>query len=203
MKTSSLCLFSAPFLLTAAIATSGCDKAPAAQTAINYSQAALCKSYNTAHGPVTAPADQAFAIFKIANIDNTKTAKFFFFDPSMFYVDQSTPAQKAGKVIDMNRKLATMDAKSAPAGSNAPPKGQIPKGGAMDVNAYTVALVGTNNPSGGPEAKQYDFDLVYDDWSPEYQSYREGFVSKVLLNKTNPAGSTYSVTADCGTIALN
>jgi hypothetical protein len=196
-------MVSAPFLFAAAIAASGCDKAPAAQTTINYSQVALCKSYNTAKGAVTAPTDQAFAIFKIANIDNAKVSKFFFFDPSMFYVDQSTAAQKTGKVIDMNRRLATTDVKSAPAGSNAPPKGQVAKGGTMDVNAYTVALVGTNNPSGGPDAKQYDLDLIYDDWSPEYQSYREGFVSKITMNKTNPAGSTYSVQADCGSIALN
>lgn len=203
MKTSILCLLSAPFILGAAVAVSGCDKAPVAQTTITYRQVGLCKSYNTAKGPVSAPADQAFAIFKVESVDNTKTEKFFFLDPSLFYVDQSTTAQKAGKVIDSNRRLASMDTKSAPAGSGVSPKGLVKKGDKLDVNAYAVALVATNNPSGGPDAEKYDFQLIYDDWNPEYQSYREGFVSKIHMTKTNPGGSTYSVVDDCKTIALN
>ena len=63
-------------------------------TAISYHQVGICKGYDTAAGPVTTRSDEAFAIFKIEAVDNTKPSGSFDFDPTHLYVDQSTPEQK-------------------------------------------------------------------------------------------------------------
>ncbi|SFK71721.1 hypothetical protein [Methylocapsa palsarum] len=203
MEMKRLTFLSIPLVVAASIVTFTSSQSIAAPVGISYRQIGLCKSYETAKETVHAPADQAFAIFKIEQIDNSSSSKFFYFDPAMFYVDQSTPAQKAGKVLESNRRLAAMDLRSEPKGASKPTEGQVAKGGKIEVNSFAVTLVDTRNPSGGPEAKQYDLALLYDDWSPEWQAYREGFVSSIVMTKTNPAGTNWSVTDACPPAELN
>jgi hypothetical protein len=203
MEKKRLTFLSLPLVAAVSLVVFGSSQGIAAPVGISYRQIGLCKSYETAKETVHAPADQAFAIFKIEEIDNSTSSKFFYFDPSMFYVDQSTPAQKAGKVLDSNRRLAAMDLRSEPKGASKPKEGQVAKNGKLVVNSFAVTLIDTRNPSGGPEAKQYDLALLYDDWSPEYQAYREGFVSSIVMTKTNPAGTSWAVTDACQAAALN
>ena len=39
-----------------------------------------------------------------------------------------------------------------------------------DVNSYVIVPVGLDNPTGGPDADQYSFDLIYDTTSSEQQT---------------------------------
>ena len=83
-------------------------------TTISYHQVGICKGYDTAAGPVATRSDEAFAIFKIEAVDNTKPSGSFDFDPTHLYVDQSTPAQNAKKAVwDKNRRFVYSDPRFA------------------------------------------------------------------------------------------
>jgi hypothetical protein len=43
----------------------------------------------------------------------------------------------------------------------------IPEGTKREINGFAVVPLGINNPTGGPEANQDSFDLVYDTWSTD------------------------------------
>src|SRR5580704_19263782 len=193
-------------------------------TAISYHQVGICKGYDTAAGPVTARSDEAFAIFKIEAVDNTKTSGSFDFDPTHLYVDQSTPAQKAKKAVwDKNRRFVYSDPRFAQnMGVSSAVETTIPEGAKLEINGFAVVPLGINNPSGGPEANQYSFDLVYDTWSTdEHENNGPGgsffwvfamgeslFGGKKLgsntidLIKTNPSEKTWSVTDNCKALSF-
>lgn len=194
MKAISLSSLAA--LAAASVALSACDGSDS-RVAISYREMGICKNYDAASGPVEAAADQAFAVFKIETVDNTKRSKLFFFDPSLLYVDQSTAAQEKGKVLDANRRYAVAEAKLTPAGLPQTKESEVLKGTSRDVNGIVLIPIGTNNPSGGSLENEYDLNLLFDDWSPDVQPYREGFVSQVSMKKLNPAGTTYKVIEDC------
>src|ERR1700704_6032757 len=67
--------------------------------AISYHQVGICKGYDTAAGTVTTRSGEAFALFKIEAVDNTKSRENFDFDPTHLYVDQSTPEQQAKTAV--------------------------------------------------------------------------------------------------------
>jgi hypothetical protein len=95
MRLSNTCLLSVSLVISGSIALP--DAARSAAISISYHQVGICKGYDTAAGPVTTRSDEAFAIFKIEAVDNTKPRESFDFDPTHLYVDQSTPEQKAPK----------------------------------------------------------------------------------------------------------
>jgi hypothetical protein len=138
-------------------------------TAISYHQVGICKGYDTAAGPVTTRPDEAFAIFKIEAVDNTKSSGSFDFDPTHLYVDQSTPEQKAKKAVwDKNRRFVYSDQRFAQnMGASSAVETTIPAGTKLEINGIAVVPLGINNPGGGLEANQYSFDLVYDTWSTD------------------------------------
>jgi hypothetical protein len=93
-------------LVTMSIVLSGCDRGHGDPINISHRQVGICTGYDTAAGPVTARSDEAFAIFKIESVDNTKSSKSFGFDPTHLYVDQSNPEQQAKKAVwDRNRRF--------------------------------------------------------------------------------------------------
>ena len=194
-------------------------------TAISYHQVGICKGYDTAAGPVTARPDEGFAIFKIEAVDNTKPSESFDFDPTHLYVDQSTPAQKAKTAVwDKNRRFMYPDQRFAQnMGVSSAVETTIPEGTKLEINGIAVVPVGINNPSGGPEANQYSFDLVYDTWSTdEHENNGPGgglfFIvvmveslfggpkelgSKTIdLIKTNPSETRWSVTDNCKALSF-
>ena len=193
-------------------------------TAISYHLVGICKGYDTAAGRVTARSDEAFAIFKIEAVDNTKPSGSFDFDPTHLYVDQSTPEQKAKKAVwDKNRRFVYSDPRFARnMGASSAVETTIPEGTKLEINGIAVVPLGINNPSAGPEADQYSFDLVYDTWSTdEHEANGPGgsffwifalgkslfggpkLGSKTIdLIKTNPSEKTWSVTDNCKALSF-
>ena len=192
--------------------------------AISYHQVGICKGYDTAAGPVTTRSDEAFATFKIEAVDNTKPSGSFDFDPTHLYVDQSTPEQKAKKAVwDKNRRFVYSDPRFAQnMGVSSAVETAIPEGTKLEINGIAVVPLGINNPSGGPEANQYSFALVYDTWSTdEHEANGPGgsffwifalgeslfggpkLGSKTIdLIKTNPSETTWSVTDNCKALSF-
>ncbi len=193
-------------------------------TAISYHLVGICKGYDTAAGRVTARSDEAFAIFKIEAVDNTKPSGSFDFDPTHLYVDQSTPEQKAKKAVwDKNCRFVYSDPRFARnMGASSAVETTIPEGTKLEINGIAVVPLGINNPSAGPEADQYSFDLVYDTWSTdEHEANGPGgsffwifalgeslfggpkLGSKTIdLIKTNPSEKTWSVTDNCKALSF-
>jgi hypothetical protein len=191
---------------------------------ISYHQVGICKGYDTPAGLVTARSDEGFAIFKIEAVDNTKTSGSFDFDPTHLYVDQSTPEQKAKKAVwDKNRRFVYPDPRFAQNMSvSSAVEITIPEGTKREINGFAVVPLGINNPSSGPEANQYSFDLVYDTWSTdEHEANGPGgsffwifalgellFGGPTLgsknidLIKTNPSETRWSVTDNCKALSF-
>ena len=167
MRLSNTCLLSVSLLISGSIALP--DAARSAAISISYHQVGICKGYDTAAGPVTARPDEGFAIFKIEAVDNTKPSESFDFDPTHLYVDQSTPEQKAKTTVwDKNRRFVYSDPRFAQnMGVSSAVETTIPEGTKREINGFAVVPLGINNPTGGPEANQYSFDLVYDTWSTD------------------------------------
>src|SRR5438132_8409086 len=210
MRPSTKCILSVSLLIPGSIALP--DAAHSAAISISYHQVGICKGYDTGAGPVTTRSDEAFAIFKIEAVDNTKPSGSFDFDPTHLYVDQSTPEQKAKTTVwDKNRRFVYSDPRFAQnMGVSSAVETTIPEGTKLEINGFAVVPLGINNPSGGPEANQHSFDLVYDTWSTDehetnvvgggfafavvlVQSLFEGpkMASKNIdLVKTNPSGKT-------------
>jgi len=220
MRPTTTSILSVSLLISGSIALP--DAARSA--AISYHQVGICKGYDTAAGPVTARSDEAFAIFKIEAVDNTKPSGSFDFDPTHLYVDQSTPEQKAKKAVwDKNRRFVYSDPRFAQnMGVSSAVETTIPEGAKFEINGIAVVPLGINNPSGGPEANQYSFDLLYDTWSTdEHENNGPGgsffwvfamgeslFGGKKLgsntidLIKTNASETTWSVTDNCKTLSF-
>jgi hypothetical protein len=169
MRPSNTSILPVSLLTSGSIALSGCGRGA---TTISYRQAAICKAYDTAAGPVRARSDEAFAIFKIEAVDNTKPSESFDFDPTHLYVDQSTPEQKAKPAVwDRKRRFVYSDSRFAQnMGISSAVETTIPEDTKREINGFVVVPVGIKNPSGGPQADQYSFDLVYDTWSDEHEA---------------------------------
>jgi hypothetical protein len=224
MKTSSACLLSGPMVVSLSIVLIGCDRVPGDPSSVSYCQVGICKGYDTPAGPVTARSDQAFAIFKIEAVDNTKSKKRFDFDPTHLYVDQSNPEQQAKTAVwDKNRRFVFPDVRFAQnMGVSSAVETTIPEGVKLEINGFAVVPLGINNPSGGPEAHQFSFDLMYDTWSTdEHETNSAGggltfivvlvqsffgpqkLASKNIdLIKTNASEETWSVTDNCKALSF-
>jgi hypothetical protein len=148
--------------------------------AISYHQLGICKGYDTAAGPVTTRSDEAFAIFKIEAVDNTKPSGSFDFDPTHLYVDQSTPEQKAKKAVwDKNRRFVYSDPRFAQnMGVSSAVETTIPEGTKLEINGIAVVPLGINNPSGGPDANRYSFDFKRTFTDPVPKKREESFAKQ-------------------------
>jgi hypothetical protein len=199
METSRLYFLPLPIFLTLSIALSGCDGGPAAEANITYRQIGICKGFETPAGAMNAASEEGFAVFKIEAVDNTKPSKGFYFDPSLIFVDQSNPEQKAGNVWNWNRRFVSSDARFAK-GLGAPVAVQtsVPSGKKAELNSFVFIPIGINNPTEGPADKQFALDLIYDTGSSE--KGEEKISEGVAFTKTNSADKV-SVVEDCKTIS--
>ena len=222
MRPTTTSILSVSLLISGSIALPEC--AWGAAISISYHQVGICKGYDTAAGPVKARSDEAFAIFKIEAVDNTKPSGSFDFDPTHLYVDQSTPEQKAKRAVwDKNRRFLYPDQRFAQnMGVSSAMETTIPEGTKREINGFAVVPLGINNPTAGPEASQYSFDLVYDTWSTdEHEANGPGgsffwifalgdtlfggpkLGSETIdLIKTNPSETRWSVTDNCKALSL-
>ena len=114
---------------------------------------------------------------------------------------------------DKNRRFVYSDPRFAQnMGVSSAVETTIPEGAKLEINGIAVVPLGINNPSGGPEANQYSFDLVYDTWSTSeheanglVESWFGGpkLASKNIdLIKTNPSEKTWSVTDNCKALSF-
>ena len=77
----------------------------------------------------------------------------------------------------------------------------IQKGEKLDDAGFALIPLATNNPTGGPEAEQLNFQLAYDTGTSDrgsVQSVNEG----MIITKTNPADTKYTVVENCKELAL-
>jgi hypothetical protein len=182
------------------IALSGCGKSGAASTTISYHEVGICKSYDIPTGTAKAQTDEGYAIFKIESVDNTKNGSLFNFSPDRLYVDQSNAEQRMKAVDYWNRRFVSADPRF-PQSMNV--KGVAPEpvaaGQKLETQGFILVSVGTDNPTGGPEADRYNLVLAYDTGTSENQkSVNEG----ILMVKTNPADASYPVVESCKELAL-
>ena len=203
METPRLYFLSVPVLIAVSM-LSGCGKGSGQPTNISYRQVGVCKSYEGASGPVTLRADEGYAVFKIATVDNTKSNKAFAFDPKLLYIDQSTPEQHAKQLWEWDRRYASTDSRFPQSlGISLAPETTIPAGGKLDANSFLVIPLGINNPSGGPEENKFAFQLLYDSGNSENTASGQIRVSEgMVFNKTNAADTKWTVSENCKDLAL-
>ncbi|HUB62843.1 MAG TPA: hypothetical protein VL996_00050 [Methylocella sp.] len=208
MKTSTMCLLSVPMLAAGALTLAGCGRSASTPTTVTYRQVGICRTYETPNGIEQAKTNEGFAIFKIESVDNTKYNDLFNFDPGRLYVNQSNAQQMAGNVYEhgsvysWNRRFVNKDPRFGKAmGVKYVGDTTLAKGEKLDDPGFAVIPVGTNNPSGGPEADQYNYKLEYDTGTNDrgnVQSINEG----MLIIKTNPPDAKYSVVDNCKELSL-
>ena len=196
-KTSNIGLLSVPLLVAGSIALSGCGKSSSTPTTISYRQVGICKSYETPASTQTAKADEGFAVFKFESIDNSKNGSSFYFDPERIYVNQSSPEQLKGNVYNWVRRFFNPDPRIGTAlGVKYLKATTVANGEKLDDVGFALIPLATNNPTAGPEFDKSNFKIAYDTGTGErgnIESVSEG----ILVTKTNPPDTSYTVVEDC------
>ncbi|MGO9234932.1 MAG: hypothetical protein ACLP4V_12980 [Methylocella sp.] len=202
MKASTKCFLSVPMLVAGSIALSGCGRSASTPTTITYHQVGVCKTYETPSGAQQAKNNEGFAIFKIESVDNTKYNNLFKFDPGRFYVDQTTVDGKSKGIYGWDRRFVNKDPRFGKAmGVKYVAEAEIQAGQKLEDAGFALIPLATNNPTGIPEADQYNFQLVYDTGSDD----RGNMVSAsegIIFVRTNPADTKWSVVEDCKELPL-
>ncbi len=202
MKASTKCFLSVPMLVAGSIALSGCGRSASTPTTITYHQVGVCKTYETPSGAQQAKNNEGFAIFKIESVDNTKYNNSFKFDPGRFYVDQTTVDGKSKGIYGWDRRFVNKDPRFGKAmGVKYVAEAEIQAGQKLEDAGFALIPLATNNPTGIPEADQYNFQLVYDTGSDD----RGNMVSAsegIIFVRTNPADTKWSVVEDCKELPL-
>jgi hypothetical protein len=193
MKTSNIAILSVPMLVAGSIALSGCGRRSADNpTKISYYQVGICKSYATPTGSENAKPNEAFAIFKIESIDNTKQSSSFNLDPERFLVDQTPAEMKQKNISFQSRRFMDANPRFAQAmGVKGLARASFPANQNTDVNSFIIVPL-------RPEADQYSFDLIYDTTTSEQQTGSKD----VVLTKTNPADTKYAMVENCKELAF-
>ncbi|MGB6326099.1 MAG: hypothetical protein WBG11_10080, partial [Methylocella sp.] len=171
MKTSNISILSVAMLVAGSIALSGCGKRSATNpTMISYSQVGVCKSYAMPTGSANAKPNEGFVIFKIETIDNAKQNSTFYLDPERLMVDQTTAEFQQKDISRRSRRFIDADPRFAQAmGVKGLARAAFPANQKTDVNSFVVVPLPLDIGLGGPNAKQYSFDLVYDTTTTEVQ----------------------------------
>jgi hypothetical protein len=201
MKTSNIAFLSVPMLVAGSIALSGCGKRSATNpTMISYSQVGVCKSYATLTGnEETAKPNEGFVIFKIETIDNAKQNSTFFLDPERLMIDQTTAEFQQKDISRRSRRFINADPRFAQAmGVKGLARAAFPANEKTDVNSFVIVPLPLDIGLGGPNAKQYSFDLVYDTTTTEVQTGSKD----VVTTKTNAAVPKFSVVENCKELAF-
>jgi hypothetical protein len=203
MKTSRLYFLPVTVFIAVSM-LSGCGRGSRQPASISYRQVGICKGYTAASGPITTRADEGFAVFKIATVDNTKSNKAFDFDPKLLYVDQSTPEQHTRHHWEWDRRFASLDSRiSQSLGISLARESAVPAGGKLDVNSYVFIPLGINNPSGGPEEDKFAFQLLNDSGTADTTERGQIRISEgIVFDKTNADETKWTVVENCKELAL-
>jgi hypothetical protein len=191
MKTSNLAMLSIPMLVAGSIALSGCGKRSAKNpTVISYSQVGVCNSY----AEEKAKPNEGFVIFKIESIDNAKQSDPFYLDPERLMIDQTTAEFQQKDISRRSRRFIDVDPRFAQAmGVKGLARAAFPANEKTDVNSFVIVPLRLDVGLGGPNAKQYSFDLLYDTTTTEVQTGS----NDIVTTKTNAAVDKYSVVENC------
>ncbi len=196
MKTSNIAILSVPMLVAGSIALSGCGKRSATNpTKISYSQVGVCKSYAAVPGnEQKAKPNEGFVIFKIETVDNSKQSDTFHLDPERLMVDQTTPEFQQKDISRRSRRFIDADPRFVQAmGVKGLARSTFPANQKTDVNSFVIVPLPLDVGLGGPNAKQYSFDLVYDTTTTEVQVSS----GEVVTTKTNADVTSYPVVENC------
>lgn len=174
------------------MAIGGCSHSPEETINIFYREIGVCKTYDTADGPVSARPDEAFVVFEIEAVDNL-TSKTFSFDPSLVYVDQSHRDKETVRNALAGRRYALRDPRfSKSVGAPGAERAAIPKERKVDLDTFIGVAVSADE-SNQPAAASYD--LRYDVGA--YEAWRSEPPDGFLYIKTNAFGETGSFKDDC------
>jgi hypothetical protein len=183
-------------LVAGSIALSGCGKRSAKNpTMISYSQVGVCKSYASQTGnEEKAKPNEGFVIFKIESVDNTKQSDLFYMDPERFMVDQTTAEFQQKDISRRSRRFIDVDPRFVQAmGVKGLARATFPANQKTDVNSFVIVPLPLDVGLGGPNAKQYSFDLMYDTTTTEVQVG----TNDVVTTKTNAAATSFPVIENC------
>ncbi len=204
MKPSNIAILSIPFLVLGSIALSGCSRGSDTHTTITYHQVGMCTRYVTDGGiEEKAKTDEAFGLFKIDSVDNSKNGAGFYFDPLRLYVNQSDPETLKKNVYSWIRRFVNPDPRIGKAlGVKYIMATDIRKGEKLDDVGFALIPLATNNPTGGPEADKFNFKVTFDTGTGDrgnIESVSEG----ILVVKTIPPDTKYAVIENCKELPLN
>jgi hypothetical protein len=183
-------------LVAGSVALSGCGKRSAKNpTMISYSQVGVCKSYASLTGnEEKAKPNEGFVIFKIETIDNAKQSDTFYLDPERFMIDQTTPEFQQKDISRRSRRFIDVDPRFVKAmGVKGLERSSFPANQKTDVNSFVIVPLRLDIGLGGPNAKQYSFDLVYDTTTTEVQVGK----NDIVTTKTNAAETSFPVIENC------
>ena len=117
-------------------------------------------------------------------------------------MNQSNAEELKKNVYSWNRRFVNKDPRFGKAmGVKYVAEVTIPKGEKVDDVGFALVPLAINNPIGGPEADAHNFKHAYDTGTNErgnIESVNEG----IVLVKTNPADTKYTVVPDCKDLAL-
>ena len=200
MKTSNISILSVSMLVAGSIAVSGCGKRSADNpTKISYSQVGVCKSYAAQTGnEQKAKPDEGFVVFKIETIDNSKQNSPFYLDPERLMIDQTTAEFQQKDISRRSRRFIDADPRFVQAmGVKGLARAAFPANQKTDVNSFVMVPLRLDIGLGGPNAKQYSFDLVYDTTTTEVQVGTKD----VVTTKTNADVPKFPVVENCKELA--
>lgn len=185
------------FIGASCVALSGCyipGITPVGTATISYRQAGACDGDGSAPGRP----NQAYVIFKIEAVDNSKGNVDFLFLPTRLYVDQTSGTEKATWIGGWKRQFVSEETKFLKElGAAALSTKSIPHNSKADFNSFIFVAVNTKSPNGATEANQTSYELSYDSEPVQGQTDPQ-----VLLVKTNESQSSFPPTDNCQTIKL-
>ncbi|MGH6834546.1 MAG: hypothetical protein ACREC9_03150 [Methylocella sp.] len=196
MKTSNISVLSVAMLAAGSIALSGCGKRSAANpTTISYSQVGVCKSYAALTGnEQKAKPNEGFVIFKIETIDNAKQNSTFYLDPERLMIDQTTAEFQQKDISRRSRRFIDVDPRFVQAmGVKGLGRAAFPANQKTDVNSFVIVPLHLDIGLGGPNAKTYSFDLLYDTTTTEVQVG----TNDIVTTKTNADKTSFPVIENC------
>ncbi len=186
------------FVVASCVALSGCyisGISPVGTASISYRQVGACNGYGAAAGRP----NQAYVIFKIEAVDNSKGNVDLKFYPTRIYVRQSveqTPEQQGGgwnSTAAARLRFVSEDTKFlSDLGAPGLAAKSFPHNIKTELNGFVVIPVETANANGAAEANQTSYALSYDVTPVEGEAD-----PLVTFAKTNADQTTWPATANC------
>ena len=135
-------------VVVASLLLAACGPPPAL---IKYTQRGACNGFTHAGGTTNAGPNQAYVVFQVTEISNTKpNAKDFHFDPERLYV----LLPQDWYFVDSDIQVSSLNPFAL--------QGRVVKAGTVETfNGAAIAVVPTANTDGAAEASQKKYVLKY------------------------------------------